>query len=503
MTHRDLQTLKLAIVILLCIVAVGILYATHKSRQSYNWSGTAAAAAPGMDPSDVELLEQQDKAYDRIVDQTTPSVVYISTEMIVRTTESPLPTDPFLRQFFGNIYPQVPREEREHALGSGVIFDPAGYIVTNNHVIQHATSIEVTLKDRRNFKAKLVGADPDVDVAVIKIQASNLRPISLGDSTSVHAGDIVMAFGNPFGLRFTVTRGAVSALGRTETGIEPLEDFIQTDAAINPGNSGGPLVDVKGQMIGINTAILSANTGPEGEGGFMGIGFAVPINMAKRSMEDLVKNGKVTRAYLGATIAPVTTELAKQFDVPDTSGALVEDVTPGSPAAKAGLKPGDVIRKFSGQSVNDSSELLTMVASSTPGSAAALEILRQGKPMTLNVTLEQRPAGLGYTAGEQEAVPEGPLQGVAVDNLAPETRRHLRIPADVHGVEVTQVDPDSRAAQYLTAGDVITSVNRQPVNSVADFNRIASQVSGDVLLRIIHQGQGMFVVIPAQQGGEN
>ena len=232
------------------------------------------------------------------------------------------------------------------------------------------------LTNKRVYKARVVGSDPEMDIAVLKIDAKDLPTVPLGDSSTLHVGDTVMAFGNPFGLNFTVTRGTVSALGRSQFRIEPLQDFIQTDAAINPGNSGGALVDVKGQMVGINTAILSDNAGPGGEGGFMGIGFAIPINMAKRSMESLVKTGKVTRGYLGVSVGPLSPELAKEFKVSDTCGALVQDVTLGGPADKAGLKPGDVIRKYDGRTVCESDELLAMVASTDPGATVSLEILR-------------------------------------------------------------------------------------------------------------------------------
>lgn len=458
----------------------------------------APAIAPGIDPGNVALLEKQDKAFEAIVHNTTPAVVYISTERIIRVEESPYMMDPFFRQFFGNMFPQMPKEERERALGSGVIFDPSGYIVTNNHVIEHASGIQVMLSDKRVFKAKLVGADPDLDVAVIKIRGDNLPSMSLGDSSTLHVGDTVMAFGNPFGLSFTVTRGTVSALGRAQFSIEALQDFIQTDAPINPGNSGGPLVDVKGEMVGINTAILSGNAGPGGEGGFIGIGFAIPINMAKHAMEDLIKTGRVSRAYLGATISPVTDALAQEFKLPDTAGAFVQDVAPGGPAAKAGLKPGDVIRKFNGTPVSDSGALLAMVADSNPGTTATLEILRDGKSLTLKVTLEQRPADLGYTDSESPAPTNGPLAGVTVQNLTPAIRRELGLPALARGVVVAQVDPNSPAAGYLSPGDVVVSINHQPVDSVNEFNSLAREANGETLLRIIHQGQGMFVVIPSE-----
>jgi serine protease Do len=460
------------------------------------------AARAGLSGPEIQVLETENRAYERITQEVTPGIVYLRTEQIVKAQQSPLFNDPMLRQFFGNMLPQIPRDQRMHALGTGVIFDPNGYIVTNNHVIDKANSVQVMLNDKRMFKAKVVGTDPDIDIAVIKIDASGLPAAPLGDSSTLHVGDIVMAFGNPFGLNFTVTRGTVSALGRSELRIEPLQDFIQTDAAINPGNSGGALVDVRGTVVGINTAILSSGSGPGGEGGFMGIGFAIPINTARRTVEALVKTGKVTRGYMGATIAPVTEELAKEFKVPDTAGALIQDVTPGSPADKAGLKPGDVVRKFNGRPVNDAGELLSLVANTNPGTTVTLEILRNGQVETKQVTLEQRPTDLAYSGGGRKPRSQGPLRGVAVQNLTPALRQELQLPANVHGVVVTNIDPESPAAQRLEPGDVITSINQQPVNSIADYNKLAADAKGKALLRVIHQGQAAFVVITSEGDGQ-
>jgi serine protease Do len=482
---------------LLALVAITILGSVYVSRHHGQF---VLAARPGLAGPDIELLERQDKGYERIVQATSPAVVYIRTEQVIKAEQSPLFMDPWLRQFFGNQLP-IPREQRQHALGTGVIFDPTGYIVTNNHVIDKATSIQIMLNDKRVLKAKVVGADPDIDVAVVKVDIRGLPTIPLGDSKNLRVGDTVMAFGNPFGLNFTVTRGTVSAVGRSQGNIEQVQDFIQTDAAINPGNSGGALVDVRGEMVGINTAILS----PGGQGetaGSVGIGFAIPINMAKRAMESLVKTGKVTRGYLGATIGPVTPELAQEFKAPDTSGALVQDVSPGGPAAKAGLKPGDIIRKFNGQTVGDSAELLAMVASTNPGTPVSLEVLRNGQPQTVTVTLEQRPNNLAYAGGPSRSPNEGALRGVAVQNLTAELRKQLGVPSETHGVVVTEVDPGSPAAQYLTQGDIIMSINRHDVNSVADFNKLAADAKGQTLLRIMRQGQAAFVVIPDQADGQ-
>jgi serine protease Do len=504
---RTFWFLRLGLLTLIVATVLGSVYLTrHHSGGQY-----ALAAGTGLSGPEIDLLDRQNKAYEQITQSIAPAVVYIRTEQVVRAEQSPMFNDPTFRQFFGQMFPQVPREQRQHALGTGVIFDSNGLIVTNNHVIDKATSMQVMLPDKRTFKAKLIGADPDIDIAVIKIDSTGLPTAPLGDSTTLHVGDIVMAFGNPFGLNFTVTRGAVSALGRSQGNIEALQDFIQTDAAINPGNSGGALVDVHGRVIGINTAILSAESGPGGEGGFIGIGFAIPINMAKRAVESLVKTGKVTRGFIGATIGPVTDELAQQFKAPDTSGALVQDVTPGGPSDKAGIKPGDVIRKLNGQTVNDSSSLLTMVAQTDPGSTINLDVLRNGQHENIKVTVEQRPANLAYTAGGRGGRGGGPggrpqqqgaLRGVAVQNLTADIRQQLGANAQVHGVVVTEVDQNAPAGQVVQQGDIIMAVNHQDVNSVTDFNRLASEAKGQTLLRIWRQGTAAFIVVPAADQSE-
>jgi serine protease Do len=314
-----------------------------------------------------------------------------------------------------------------------------------------------------------------------------------------------MAFGNTFGQYFTVTRGSVSALGRSLADPDKFEDFIQTDAAINPGNSGGALVNVRGQVIGINTAIVSGNSGPGGEGSFIGIGFAIPSNTAKHVMEDLIKTGKVSRGYLGISITSLREDLAKQFKVPDTSGALVQDVSPGGPADKAGIKNGDVIRKLNGKIVEGSGQLTAAITDLNPGTEVALEILRDGKPMTIHLTLGERPANLSATSGVGKAPSEGALRGITVQNLTPEVRDQLGLPSNVRGVVISDLDPSSPAAQSgLQPGDVIETINRRPVNSVSDFNHMAAEAKGQTLLRINRQGNGVFVVItPGDNEGDD
>jgi serine protease Do len=492
--RENLLGISLVMLGLMCLVFTGVEYWGQRSAEAF-----ALPESRGLDGPDINALELQNKAYERIAKEVTPAIVSIQSTQVIKVQQSPFSMDPFFRQFFGNMLPQfqVPREEREHALGSGVIVSPEGYILTNNHVIKNATSIQVMLSDKRQFKAKVVGADQPTDIAVLKIEAKNLPTVNLGDSSTLHVGDIVMAFGNPFGLNFTMTRGAVSALGRSGLRIEDFENFIQTDAAINPGNSGGALVNVRGQVVGINTAILSGNSGPGGEGGFIGIGFAIPINMARHVMEDLIKTGKVARGYLGAVIGDLNQGLAQEFKVPDTSGALVQSVKAGGPADKAGLKDGDVVRKFNGQTVSSASELVSLLTNTDPGTTVSLGVLRNGSPMTLKVTLGERPANLGVNASTSTSKPpsEGALRGITVESLTPDIRQQLSLPESVQGVVVSQVDPASPAASALQRGDVIESINRHPVRNVEDFNRFSALAKGQTLLRINRQGTGLYVVI--------
>jgi serine protease Do len=491
--------ISLALIGVTCLALAGMLYQGH-----HVFSRFALAQGQGLDGPDIEALERANKAYERIAQSVTPAIVAIQSTQVVKVQQSPFLMDPYFRQFFGDMFPQIPRERRERALGSGVIVSPDGYILTNNHIVANATSIEVMLSDLRIVKGKIVGADPQTDIAVVKVDSNGLRAAPLGDSNTLGVGDTVMAFGNPFEQYFTVTRGTVSALGRAEGGIEKIQNFIQTDAAINPGNSGGALVNVRGQVVGINTAILSGGSGPGGQGSFLGIGFAIPINMAKHVMEDLIKTGKVSRGWLGVSISrlPLDEKLAKKLKVPDTSGALVESVEPDSPADKAGVKDGDVIRKFNGNKVESGPQLTAMVTESNPGATVTLDILRDGQPLTLRVTLGERPANLGLRAGVTTAPSEGTLRGITVQNLTANLRNQLGISPNVQGVMITELDPDSPAAQQgLEQGDVIEGIDRHPVRSVADFNHLAAEAKGDTLLRVNRQGQPFFVVISGESGG--
>ncbi|HLY59724.1 MAG TPA: DegQ family serine endoprotease [Terriglobia bacterium] len=494
--------LSMTLVGVLCLALSTVLYMDHRGFPGQAMAGNPSFAIPsgaGLDGPDINTLESQNHAYERIAETVTPAIVSIQSTQVVKVQQSPMFNDPLFRQFFGNAFPNVPREQKEHALGSGVIVTPDGYIVTNNHVIKNASDIEVKLADTRTFKGKVVGSDPLTDVAVVKIDAHNLKTASVGDSSTLHVGDIVMAFGDPFGFDFTVTRGAVSALGRQAPEANMVANYIQTDAAINPGNSGGPLVNVHGQVVGINTWIVPGS-GPGGEGASIGIGFAVPSNTVRQVMEGLVKNGKVTRGWLGVGVNVLTPDLARQFNIPDTSGALVEQVTPDSPADKAGVKQGDVIRKMDGQAIADSTQLTGLVTNLAPGQVVTLEVVRDGKPMTIRITLAERPNDLS-ASNSPGGLSQGALRGIAVQALTPSLRQELGLSARVTGVVISQIDPNSPAAQAgVQEGDVIESINRQAVNSVPEFDRLARSAKGQVLVYINRQGSGGFLTISPSGG---
>jgi serine protease Do len=499
--RRDLKTflrenflgLSLTMIGLLCLAGSIVI---HEGEPGHFFPGFAFADGQSLSGPEFDELEKQNRAYEKIAQTVTPAIVNIRTTQVIRVQQSPFFADPFFRQFFGDMFGQgIPREQREHALGSGVILSAEGYIITNNHVIAKASEIEVMLSDKRTFKAKLVGADTRSDIAVIKIDGTNLPTVPWGDSSTLKPGAIVMAFGNPFGLSFTVTRGSVNAVGRSGLGIEDYEDFIQTDAAINPGNSGGALVNVRGQVVGINTAILSPTQGPGGQGGWAGVGFAIPSNTAKHIMESLIKTGKVQRGYMGITPGDLNPALARQFKVPDVSGVLVNQVEPNGPADKAGLKQGDVIRTMNGQTVDGMPRFRALVAGMSPGTAITLGILRDGKPETIKITLAEQPATVAGADGGQ-ALTEGTLRGIMVQNLTPSIREQLGLPPSTRGVVISDLDQNAPAAQAgLQPGDVIQSVNRQPVASVEEFNHLATGAKGEVLLRVNRQGQSAFVVI--------
>jgi len=438
-------------------------------------AGTSLAAVP-MSPGDgvVPTLAP-------MIEHVVPGVVNISTRTRIRVQENPLLRDPFFRQFF-DIPNNAPREREAQSLGSGVIVDAKrGYILTNNHVIAKADEISVTLRDGRKFKAKLVGTDPASDIAVIHIDANNLSAVSLGDSGHLRVGDFVVAIGNPFGLGQTVTSGIVSALGRSGLGIEGYEDFIQTDASINPGNSGGALVNLHGELVGINTAIV----GPTG--GNVGIGFAIPVNMARQVMDQLIQYGEVRRGELGVYIQDLTPELAKALGVRQDRGAVVTQVAPNSPAAKAGLKTGDVVTQVDGSPVHNAADLRNTVGLMRIGQTVTLDVLRDGKPQRIEARIEKAKE-TKLAAGEVNKR----LQGAELGNIPPDDPRYN----GVEGVLVLKVAPDSPAWDAgLRQGDVIRSVNRQPVRSIAELETAVKKSSDGLLLNIQRDGGALFLLL--------
>jgi serine protease Do len=401
-----------------------------------------------------------------------------------------------LRRFFGRGFqiPEQPETPNQNALGSGVIISADGYILTNNHVVENSKTIQVTLSDGRKLSAKVIGADPQTDVALLKIDATNLEPITLADSDSAQVGDTVLAIGDPFGLGTTVTEGIISAKNRTRvTSGDADEDFIQTDAAINPGNSGGALVDIEGRLIGINTSILSRS------GGNQGIGFAVPANLCRWVADSLVTKGKVERGYLGVHIQTLTPELAKAFKVNRVDGAVVIDVTPNSAAEQAGFKSGDVVVEFNNKSIDSADQLKLVVAETPPGSSIPVQVDRSGQVMNLNVTLKELTADA--LAKNEPSVSRGDhaaLSGVEVSNLDREAREELRIPDTVRGAVITQVEPSSPAYEAgLRENDVILEVNRQPIQSTEDFTRATAGKggSGETLVKIWNPNGTHYVAV--------
>ncbi len=476
-------------------------------------AGTAFALADALQttvkPADVNVPLQETAvprdglprgSFAPIVEKVAPAVVKIETTTTIKGAvpeQFPSFNNPFWRQFFGNQFgqvfpPQAIGPEVEHGLGSGVIVTKNGYILTNNHVVDGAKKVMVTLPDGREFTAKVVGRDPKTDIAVVKIDADNLPVVPMADSHNVEVGDVVLAIGNPFGVGETVTEGIVSAKHRSDMGIEDYEDFIQTDAAINPGNSGGALVDIDGRLIGINTAILTHS------GGSQGVGFAIPSNLARSVMESLIQYGHVTRGYMGVMIQNVTPALAPEFGLKKDAGALVSEVVPNGPAHNAGFKDGDVIVKFNGENVTDSRNLQLEVAATKPGSKVPVEILRNGNEKTLEVTIKQLPGTEQLAkAGSQDSNDTGTLNGVTVSDLDQQARQQFKIPDDVKGALITEVDPTSASAQAgLQPGEVIESINRHRVANANQAVQLTEHPkSKTTLVRVWANGGSHYVVV--------
>jgi serine protease Do len=431
--------------------------------------------------------------------KVNPSVVTVFTETNIKMSGTPFAGSPFeqffggddfFKRFFGQPGQQAPQKEyKQMGLGSGVIVDPNGVILTNNHVVDDADNIKVRLMDGREFKGTVKGKDPQTDIAVITIDAKDLKPMPIGDSDKIRVGEMVLAIGSPLNpqLEHTVTSGIVSAKGRSGVGLSQYEDYIQTDAAINPGNSGGALVDLEGNLIGINTAIASQT------GGFMGIGFAIPANLASKVMNDIIANGKVVRGWLGVYIQNITPELAKALDLESTKGVLVSKIQEDSPAEKAGIKAEDVILAYNGKPLNNGTELSTWVAGTSPGADITLTILRDGDEQNIVVRLgelDSQKQNLARGTGTYNDI------GIAVSNPGPEMVEKYHLSKDEKGVVVTSVDPAGPAAGVgIREGDVIMSVNRKKVGSVEDFDGIVSNLkAGDDVLFFLRRGPANLFV---------
>ena len=473
--------------------------------QSLTASHASSSSPPNPSAAITTPATPASNGFADVAKVVTPAVVNITTVMVEKVSDGRSipdelrekmeeffggPEGPFgPRGFRGPQGPSEPRGYRGGGQGSGVIVSADGYVLTNNHVIEGAREVTVTLPDKREFKGRIIGTDPKTDLAVVKIDGQNLPTVAWGDASKLQVGEYVLAVGNPFGLNSTVTLGIVSALGRGRMGITQYEDFIQTDAAINPGNSGGALVNTKGELVGINTAIFSQT------GGYQGVGFAVPTSMSKPIYESLVKNGKVVRGYLGIGIQDLNQDLAKSFGIQETKGALVSDVKDESPADQGGLKEGDIITAYQGSAVEDAVVLQRLVTKTVVGTKVAVKVIRDGHEKDLMVTIGEQPETTRIAKAETGET-DYAFAGVAVQDLDRDTAKELGLKGKGQGVVVTKVEPDSGAEKAgLMPGDVIREINRQPVKSVKDFEKVSSSVKKgeNVLILISRRGTALFL----------
>ncbi len=446
---------------------------------------------------DIEVLDRSAKAFARVVKDVKPAVVHIKVES---TAKPPAEMEeffnhPFFERFFGPEFrfqdPNRPKR-RQYGAGSGFIISADGHILTNNHVVENAEKMTVTLADNREVEAKLIGTDPQSDVALVKIDVDEELPtLSLGDSDALDVGEWVIAIGNPFGLNQTVTVGVVSAKGRSRVGINEYENFIQTDAAINPGNSGGPLINIYGDVVGINSALYSRT------GGYMGIGFAIPINMVKSIEDQLQKHGKVTRGWLGVVIQDVTEELARSFGLKKAKGILVSEAQQDSPAEEAGIKQGDVITGLDGVMLKDVADLRNRIALTIPGTTVTLQIIRNGEPMEIDVEIDEQPSDFGVARSDSDSA-LGSF-GLAVQELTPELAEQLGY-QDRQGVVISEVEPGSNAEQSgLKPGQLIEEVNKVKISNIRELQQVLSKSSHSdrVLLRVRFGNFSQYVVLTA------
>ena len=476
------------VVLLIAAVAAGVVLSagldlsplTHalwgdKGKAAEKPAEVSTAAAPPAAGAVVRMLPVDIPA---LVKDVSPAVVNISTTQVVKFAR-PKARSPFGRQdpfeeFFQNFFGNMPREQKRRSLGSGFIVSDDGYIITNSHVVEKADEVTVTLLDKEELKAKVVGTDPKTDIALIKISSKKKLPhVDLGNSEALEVGEWVVAIGNPFGLGHTVTAGIVSAKGRI-IGSGPYDDFIQTDASINPGNSGGPLFNLKGEVVGINTAIVQ---------GGQGIGFATPIQLAKSILGQLKDKGKVTRGWLGVYIQPLSAELAENLGVKERQGALVSDVTKDGPAEKAGIRSGDLIVSFNGKDVRDEHELPALVAAVRPGTKVNVKIIREGKEQSIPVTIAEMEAEPALRASADTELSKG--VGLTVQEITPEIAKRLDI-ANAKGVLVTSVGGGTAADEAgFQEGDIIRQVNGQPVPNAAEFSKLMKKHKGDKTIRFL------------------
>ncbi len=443
------------------------------------------------DKDATELLTKIGDAMAKVAERVTPAVVNISTTRTVKAPANPFFNDPFFKKFFGE-GPEEAQKRKVASLGSGFIATSDGYIITNNHVIEGAEDIVVKLANNKEpYKGKVIGMDSRTDVAVIKINEKNLPTIPWGNSDKIRPGEMILAVGNPFGLSHSVTMGIISAVGREGMGISDYENFIQTDAAINPGNSGGPLVNVKGEVIGVTNAIFSTS------GGYQGIGFAIPANMVKNVMDSIISQGKVVRGWLGVQIQPLTADLARQFGLKDDNGVLLVDVTDGGPAAKAGMKGGDVVVEYDGKKINDPYHFKNMVAETKPGRQVAVKMIREGNLLTANVTIGELPV---ETAVIPNVTIDNALRGVSVQDLTDEYRQKLNISGKDRGVIVSNIDEDSPALGIINKGDVLLEINRKPVPNTKEYTKAIAGIESnqDVLALIVRGGVRQYITVPAK-----
>jgi len=486
-------------------VVVALTIALAASLLAYTSFAPARAAVSSntapLDSSQVGALLSLDQAMEAVAARVTPAIVNVAVTSREKQQAAAEGIPDEMRRFFGQQFGQgmQPQPRIEHGIGSGVIISPDGYIVTNNHVVDGATEIKVTFSDRRILSAKVVGTDPLTDLAVIKVEATNLPNIPIGDSSTLHPGQTVLAFGNPYGFRFTVTRGIVSALNRPN----PYNDdphkpgqFIQTDAAINPGNSGGPLVNARGEVVGINTFLISPS------GTFSGMGFAIPTQIVNPVVQSLVRYGKVSHGRMGVGITDVTPENAKFFDVHDNNGAVITQVEPDSPGAKAGLKVGDVITEINGKKVSDAGQLQMEVGEMTPGTRIALQVVRDGKSISVPVTLEGMDSSDGETKVADNAN-DKPRWGLGIADITPDLRQQLNAPDDLHGAVIERVQPGSPSDDAgLQPGQVIVGVNRHETRNASDVQKALTSIpkGQDALVLIWANGGNTFRVLHASNG---